>query len=114
MNLVAVVPAQHHVEAQLLLFVYYKMIGLDVEMGSIFSVGASPTGETPPTHYLHNREVNEEEVKQQIKDQKRSSKSCKWAYTELVTDKETGLNNFSFMLMPQEEALTLLELKMCC
>jgi hypothetical protein len=87
------------------------MIGLNVDIGSIFSIGVSTTGTAPATHYLYCREATEEDVKQQLKDQKRSSKSCKWAYTEIVNDKDIALNNFSFLLMSKEEALAFLELK---
>lgn len=111
MNLFAIVPAQHKAQAQLLLYVFYKMMDIHESRESILSISVSPTGENPPTHYIHCREVDDIFVEKQLIDQKRSNRSCPWAYTELTDDKDIALNNFTFMMLSKEKALSIVELQ---
>lgn len=111
MNLFAVVPAQYQTQARLLLYVFYKTMNINDPLDSIFCDGASSTGKNPPTHYVYCRKVDESFVEKQLVDQRRSHRSCKWAFTEIPKDKETALNNFSFLLMSKKEGLAFLGLK---
>lgn len=109
MQITSIVPAEHKDQAQLLLFSFYRILGIDIARESIFSI---PVGINTPTHYMFTIDAKDSHIEEMMKENvNKWCVGCKWAYPEFTTDPKVLLNYFSQFKGSYDSLLKLLKLK---
>lgn len=113
-DIFTVTPAEHITESRFLIYIWLQKFKCKDTLDMILQLGASPTGEAPPTHYYCASRISEKFLEMQKEETKnRTAKIFDWCHPEITDDKNIALTNFALMLKTEQEGLDLLGLKKC-